>query len=121
METSTYNQETFLNDLSFPNIKKGLIKATNAAMLIGLLTLAVGIYAIVEPGTSGTIIVQTLGVIMIVAGCLRFIFAIWSFSFGSMLWRYTLATLMTLVGYWLFSHPEINLNALTIVLASVFN
>lgn len=120
METSTYNQETFLNELSFPKIKKGLLKATNLAMLIGFATLILGIFAIAYPGESGTFIVQTLGVLMILAGCLRFVFAIWSFSFGSMLWRYTLATLLTLAGYWLFSHPEINLNALTIVLGVYF-
>ena len=102
------------------DIQSGLKKATNAAMITGVIALILGIFAMMYPQNTGSMIAKLLGIILIVGGCIRFIFAIWSFSFGSMIWRYALAVIMFLVGYWIYSHPDIGLEALTILLAIYF-
>ena len=89
-------------------------------MITGLAMLALGIFAMVYPQKVGSILAKLLGIILIVGGCLRFIFAIWSFSFGNMIWRYALAVIMFLVGFWIYSNPEISLEVLTLLLGGYF-
>lgn len=116
---SEQNPEVQYEDTAL-EIQSGLKKATNAAIITGLVSLVLGIFAMVYPQNTGSILAKLLGVILIVGGCLRFIFAIWSFSFGSMFWRYALAVLMFLAGYWIYSHPDIGLDALTLLLGGYF-
>lgn len=113
------NQEVHYLDPE-AEIQSGLKKATNAAMITGLIALILGIFAMIYPQSTGSMVAKLLGIILIVGGCIRFIFAIWSFSFGSMIWRYALALIMFLAGYWIYTHPDIGLEALTMLLAIYF-
>ncbi|MEN8790137.1 MAG: DUF308 domain-containing protein [Flavobacteriaceae bacterium] len=102
------------------NIKNRLLKATKSFTLIGVLALILGIIAVVYPQAFGEITTQILGIVLMLGGLARAIFAGAAFSFSSMFLRWIYAVVMIVAGVWIFMNPDMGLEALTIVLGVYF-
>lgn len=101
-------------------LQTAIKKSVKTIMAIGILTLVLGVLAIVYPEGIGKFSVMTLGVFIVIGGILRIVFAIFSVSMGSYFMRFLYGALMTAAGIWLISNPEMGLEALTIVMAVYF-
>lgn len=101
-------------------LKAGIRKSLKTVIIIGIATLILGIIALVYPEAFGKASVAAIGVLMIIGGALRLIFAAATFSMGSLFMRYLYGILMTIAGIYIVSNPDIGLKALTMVLAIYF-
>lgn len=95
-------------------------KSFKKIMAIGILIAILGVIALIYPEGFGKVSVKTIGVIMVIGGILRLIFAITSFSMGTLFSRYLYGILMIIAGVWVVGNPDMGLEALTIVMAVYF-
>jgi uncharacterized membrane protein HdeD (DUF308 family) len=101
-------------------VQKGILKTSKSTLVVGLLILFLGIIAIMYPAMSSHISTLSIGIILTVGGLFRFTFAIFSYSVGSMIMRYLFAIIMIISGIWIFSNPDMGLEALTMFMAIYF-
>lgn len=101
-------------------VQKGILKTSKSTLVVGLLILFLGIIAIMYPAMSSRISTLSIGIILTVGGLFRFTFAIFSYSVGSMIMRYLFAIIMIISGIWIFSNPDMGLEALTMFMAIYF-
>jgi uncharacterized membrane protein HdeD (DUF308 family) len=101
-------------------LKEGIQKSLKTITIIGIATLILGIIALIYPEAFGKASVAAIGVLMIIGGILRLVFAAATYSMGSMFMRYLYAILMTVAGIYIVANPDIGLKALTMVLAIYF-
>ncbi len=101
-------------------INKGVKKISMSVIYIGILAFILGIIAIAYPAGIGKFSTVVIGVFLVAGGVLRLIFAIVSFSMGSLLMRYLYAILMIIVGVWIISNPDTGLSVLTMIMAVYF-
>lgn len=101
-------------------IKKAIKKSYTTILGVGILTLILGIIAIVYPESIGKVSVITLGVFIVIGGILRMVFAIFSASMGSYFMRLLFGIIMLAAGIWIISNPDMGLEALTMVIAIYF-
>lgn len=101
-------------------VKDGIKKSLKTITLTGILTLVLGIIALVYPEAFGKVTVSVIGVLLVIGGVIRLVFAAATYSMGSLFMRFLYALLMTGAGIYIVSNPSIGLEALTIVLGVYF-
>jgi len=100
--------------------QRNVYKTSKLVVLLGVIVFILGIIAMIYPASFGEISTVVIGVFLLIGGMLRFIFAIVSFSMGSLLTRYFYAILMIIAGIWIIMNPDIGLEVLTIAIAVYF-
>ena len=86
----------------------------------GVMAIILGILAILMPGLTGFSVVYFLGVIVLVAGIMRMIWAFQAGGLGKGLLMFAIGLLTLLAGVALLSHPLFASGVLTIMLAIYF-
>jgi len=86
----------------------------------GFMAIILGILAILMPGLTGFSVVYFLGVIVLVAGIMRMIWAFQAGGLGKGLLMFAIGLLTLLAGVALLSHPLFASGVLTIMLAIYF-
>lgn len=95
-------------------------KSFKKVMIVGILIAVLGVVAMIYPEGFGKVSVTAIGIFMIIGGVLRLMFAITSFSMGSLLTRYLYGILMIVGGVWVVGNPDMGLEALTFAMAVYF-
>jgi uncharacterized membrane protein HdeD (DUF308 family) len=88
--------------------------------VFGVIAIVLGILAMLAPGLTGFSVVLLLGVIVLVGGILRIIWAFQAGSFGKGLLMFAIGGLTLLCGIVLLAHPLFASGVLTILLALYF-
>ena len=87
---------------------------------LGVIAIILGILAMMMPGLTGVSVVYLLGVIVLVAGIVRMIWAFQAGSLGRGLLMFAIGLLTLLAGFALLAHPLFASGVLTIMLAVYF-
>ena len=87
----------------------------------GVIAIILGILAMMMPGLTGVSVVYLLGVIVLVAGIVRMIWAFQAGSLGRGLLMFAIGLLTLLAGLALLAHPLFACGVLTIMLAVYFH
>jgi uncharacterized membrane protein HdeD (DUF308 family) len=101
-------------------IQRGVKKATQPVIYIGIAAIILGIIVVAYPAGIGRFSAVVIGVFLLLGGFIRLIFAVVSFSMGSLIMRYLYAILMMVVGIWMVSNPDSGLNIITMIMAIYF-
>lgn len=101
-------------------LTKVLATSLKKVMILGALMSVLGIVAIIYPEGFGKFSVTIIGVFMIIGGLLRLLFAIASFSMGTLFLRYLYGIIMIVVGCFIIGNPNMGLEALTVIMAVYF-
>ena len=103
------------------NELKEAAKAGGKSMtFFGVIAIILGILAMMMPGLTGVSVVYLLGVIVLVAGIVRLIWAFQAGSLGRGLLMFAVGLLTLLAGLVLLAHPLFASGVLTIMLAVYF-
>ena len=86
----------------------------------GVIAIILGILSMMMPGLTGVSVVYLLGVIVLVAGIVRMIWAFQAGSLGRGLLMFAIGLLTLLAGFALLAHPLFASGVLTIMLAVYF-
>jgi uncharacterized membrane protein HdeD (DUF308 family) len=86
----------------------------------GVIAIILGILAMMMPGLTGVSVVYLLGVIVLVAGIVRMIWAFQAGSLGKGLLMFAIGLLTLLAGLALLAHPLFASGVLTVMLAFYF-
>lgn len=86
----------------------------------GVITIILGLLAMLAPGFAGRSIVIVLGGLVVFSGILRMIWAFQSGSIGRALWRFVSGALTLVCGFALIANPLFGSGVLTILLAAYF-
>ena len=86
----------------------------------GVITIILGLLAMLAPGFAGRSIVIVLGGLVVLSGILRVIWAFQPGSIGRALWRFVSGALTLLCGLALIANPLFGSGVLTILLAAYF-
>ena len=96
-------------------------KAGSKSMtFFGVIAIILGILSMMMPGLTGVSVVYLLGLIVLVAGIVRMIWAFQAGGLGKGLLKFAIALLTLLAGLVLLAHPLIASGVLTIMLAVYF-
>jgi len=82
---------------------------------LALVTIALGLLCIFLPRGVGLTVGALVGVLLVIAGALRVVFAWVAASWGSMLLRFAFGVVAILAGGALLTQPEIGLNAIIVI------
>ena len=88
--------------------------------VFGVVAIILGMLAMMMPGLTGVSVVYLLGVIVLVAGIVRMIWAFQAGSLGRGLLMFAIGLLTLLAGFALLAHPLFASGVLTIMLAVYF-
>ena len=88
--------------------------------ILGVLCMILGMLAMMAPGATGLSFAMVLGVLVLMAGVLRILWAFQSSSVGKGLLRLTVGGLTFLCGVALINHPLFTSGVLTVILAVYF-
>jgi uncharacterized membrane protein HdeD (DUF308 family) len=103
------------------NELKEAAKAGGKSMtFFGVIAIILGMLAMMMPGLTGVSVVYLLGVIVLVAGIVRMIWALQAGSLGRGLLMFAIGLLTLLAGLALLAHPLFASGVLTIMLAFYF-
>lgn len=102
------------------SLENNINKSFKTMITIGLLIAALGFIAVIYPQGFGKISVMAIGLIVLLGGIFRIVFAAATFSMGSLIMRYLYGILMSIAGIWIMMNPEMGLEALTFVMAIYF-
>jgi uncharacterized membrane protein HdeD (DUF308 family) len=86
----------------------------------GVITIILGLLAMLAPGLTGVSIAMLLGGLVVVSGILRMLWAFQSGTLGRGLWMFAIGGLTLLCGIALLANPLFASGVLTIVLAVYF-
>jgi uncharacterized membrane protein HdeD (DUF308 family) len=104
-------KDQFLNSLK---------SASKKVKIFAVVLIILGVLSITLPAYSGMTITVILGVLFVIGGALRTIFAFVTTSWGSAILRFLFGLVMLLGGIWLIANPEMGMTTLTIILAIMF-
>jgi uncharacterized membrane protein HdeD (DUF308 family) len=103
------------------NELKEAAKAGGKSMIFfGVIAFILGILSMMMPGLTGVSVVYLLGLIVLVAGIVRMIWAFQAGGLGKGLLKFAIGLLTLLAGLALLSHPLFASGVLTIMLAFYF-
>ena len=103
------------------NQLKDAAKTGSTSMTVfGIITIILGMFAMLAPGLTGLSVVLLLGGIVLAAGIVRIIWAFRAGSFGKGLLMFAIGGLTLLCGIVLLAHPLFASGVLTILLAVYF-
>jgi uncharacterized membrane protein HdeD (DUF308 family) len=86
----------------------------------GVITIILGLLAMLAPGLTGVSIAMLLGGLVVVSGILRMMWAFQSGSLGRGVWMFVIGGLTLLCGIALLANPLFGSGVLTILLATYF-
>ena len=95
-------------------------KDSTALIILGVLTVILGVLAMMAPLMTGVTVALLLGFLLIAAGIVRTIFAFKAKSWGKGILAFGLGLLTLLVGLYMVVRPGMALATLTLVLAAYF-
>jgi uncharacterized membrane protein HdeD (DUF308 family) len=103
------------------NELKEAAKAGGKSMtFLGVIAIILGILSMMMPGLTGVSVVYLLGLIVLVAGIVRMIWAFQAGGLGKGLLKFAIGLLTLLAGLVLLAHPLLASGVLTIMLAVYF-
>jgi uncharacterized membrane protein HdeD (DUF308 family) len=103
------------------NQLKDAAKTGSTSMTVfGIITIILGMFAMLAPGLTGLSVVLLLGGIVLAAGIVRIIWAFRAGSFGKGLLMFAIGGLTLICGIVLLAHPLFASGVLTILLAVYF-
>lgn len=92
----------------------------NRMTVFGIIAIILGVLAMLAPVVTGLSIALALGVLVVVAGIVRILWAFHAGSFGRGLLMFAIGGLTALCGIALLAHPLLTTELLTILLAAYF-
>ena len=95
-------------------------KDSTTLMILGIVTIVLGILAMMAPLMAGIAIALSVGFLLIVAGIMRTIFAFKCKSWGKGILVFLLGLLTLVVGFYMVTRPGSALATLTLFLAAYF-
>ena len=95
-------------------------KDSTAVLILGILTVILGVLAMMAPLMAGVAVALSVGILLIIAGVMRTIFAFKCKSWGKGILIFLLGLLTLLVGFYMVSRPGAALVTLTLFLAAYF-
>ena len=101
-------------------LKEAAKAGSKSMTFFGVIAIILGILAMMMPGLTGVSVVYLLGLIVLVAGIVRMIWAFQAGGLGKGLLKFAIALLTLLAGLILLAHPLIASGVLTIMLAVYF-
>ena len=101
-------------------LAKAVKKDSTALIVLGILTVILGVLAMMAPIMTGVTVALILGILLIGAGIMRTIFAFKCKSWGKGILVFVLGLLTLLVGLYMVVRPGLALATLTLVLAIYF-
>ncbi len=103
-----------------PQLVEGIKQNSGWAIAIGVLSVIMGLLAIMTPYIAGLSVTVVVGALLSVSGVSQLIFAFKTGSFGKGLLTFVLGALATGVGLYMMFNPGIGLLNLTLLLAAYF-
>jgi len=88
--------------------------------MLGAVLIILGILAMLAPGVTGLSIAMVLGVLVLIGGIARIIWAFQAHNLGKGIGRFAIGGLTLLCGIMLIGHPFFAVGVLTILLALYF-
>ena len=101
-------------------IANAVKKDSTTLMILGILTVILGVLAMMAPMMAGITIALMVGILLIAAGIARTIFAFKCKSWGKGILVFLLGLLTLLVGFYMVARPGMALVTLTLFLAAYF-
>lgn len=98
----------------------GIKQNSGWAIAIGVLSVIMGLLAIMAPGIAGLSVTIVVGALLSVNGVSQLIFAFKTGSFGKGLLTFVLGALATGIGFYMMFNPGLGLLSLTLLLAGYF-
>ena len=101
-------------------VAKMVKKDSTALMIFGVITIILGVLAMMAPLMAGIAIALSVGVLLILGGIMRTLFAFKCKSWGKGVLVFLLGLLTLVVGFYMVSRPGAALVTLTLFLAAYF-
>jgi uncharacterized membrane protein HdeD (DUF308 family) len=101
-------------------VAKAVKKDSTTLIVLGVLTVILGVLALISPMMAGMTVTVMVGFLMIIGGIARTIFAFKAQSWGKGILAFVLGALTLLVGLVMVFRPVLGLTSLTLVLAAYF-
>jgi len=101
-------------------IRSHVRKATNWSIVLSVLMIATGIFALTVPSMTGVAVTLVVAWLLIVSGALHLGFAWRAAHAGTAVWEILIALLYGGIGVYLLTRPVLGLEALTLALATYF-
>ena len=101
-------------------VAKAVKKDSTTLIILGILTVILGVLSLISPMMAGLTVAVMVGILMIIGGIARTIFAFKAQSWGKGILAFVLGALTLLVGLVMVFRPVLGLTSLTLVLAAYF-
>ena len=101
-------------------LANALKKDSTAVLILGMVTVVLGVLAMMAPMVTGVAVAFMVGILLIGGGIMRTIFAFKCKSWGAGILVFLLGILMLLVGLYMIARPGAALATLTLFLAAYF-
>lgn len=95
-------------------------KDSTMLLILGILTVILGFFAMMAPGMAGLTVVLMIGIVLIIAGVARTLFAFKAKSWGKGILVFLLGLLTLAAGFYMVTRPGVGLVSLTLFLAAYF-
>ena len=102
------------------DVKNAIENSASSAKWMGILTIILGILAMMMPYITGQSVLMLIGIVVMAGGFLRLIWAFKAGSLGKGILVFLIGVLTLLAGFWIITEPFIAAGALTIVLSVYF-
>ena len=99
---------------------ESLQAVSKTVMIFGVIIILLGVLSIVLPSYSGMAITVVVGIMLIIGGALRTIFAFVTTSWSTVFLRLLFGLIMLIGGVWIIVNPDMGTEALTVALAVIF-
>lgn len=101
-------------------LAKAVKKDATTLIILGVLTVILGVLAMMSPMVAGMTVAVMVGFLLIIGGIARTIFAFKAQSWGKGILAFVLGVLTLLIGLVMVFRPVLGLTSLTMVLAAYF-
>jgi uncharacterized membrane protein HdeD (DUF308 family) len=101
-------------------IARAVKKDSTSVMILGIITIVLGVLSMMAPLMAGIAIALSVGVLLIMGGIMRTLFAFKCKSWGKGILVFLLGLLTLVVGFYMVSRPGAALATLTLFLAAYF-
>jgi len=102
------------------NLKSEIQSGANSMKWMGILTIILGILAMMMPYITGQSVLMLVGIMVMAGGVMRMVWALKAGSLGKGVLVFIIGVLTLLAGIWIITEPFIAAGALTIVLSIYF-
>lgn len=95
-------------------------KDSTMLLVLGVLTVILGVFSMMAPGMTGMTVAVMVGILLIIAGVARGIFAFKAQSWGKGILAFILGLLTLVAGFYMVTNPGVALASLALFLAAFF-